>query len=116
MNRRTSRYNLHNRQNRVKKAIVHKKEQMKTADMGAMIFSGPEKIQGYKPNDSGYIVQKSEWDRKNLNNLKALQIIAGPGCFMQAVHIQALHWQRHWLLSDITNELSEESEQCLGEH
>ena len=40
---------------------------MKITDMGAVIFSGPEKIQGYKPYDSGYIVQKFEWDRKKFN-------------------------------------------------
>lgn len=40
---------------------------MKITDMGAMILSRPEKIQGHKPNDSGYIVQKSEWDRKKFN-------------------------------------------------
>ena len=109
MNRKTSRYDLNNRQNRVKKATVHKKEQVTTIDMGAILFSG-KRIQGYKPSDSGYIVQKSEWDRNNVNNLKTFYMIARLGC-----HMQALNWQRPWLLPDITKELSKETEQCIRE-
>lgn len=111
VNRKTSRYDLNNRWNRVKKATVHKKEQVETADMGAMLFIG-KRIQGYKPSDSGYIVQKSEWDK---NNLKTFYMIARLGCHMQAVHMQALNWQRHWLLPDTTKELSKETEQCIRE-